>query len=142
MIEAQLALLWAQLLVWVRPQGKLVASVPTGSSEVVMPETTLDATPEADAESPDDRRARELALGVTRAAYFGLFRPLCLVRSVALQRMLERHGVTGSVVRVGVRWQDGRFTAHAWVERRGRVLGDMSDHVASYTELSRVNLLR
>jgi hypothetical protein len=139
MLEAQVALLWAQLLVWTRPQGKLVASVPAGAPRPVMPDEHAD---ESEPILPEERRARELALGVTRAAYFGLFRPLCLVRSVALQRMLERHGVRGSLVRVGVRWQHGRFTAHAWVELRGRVLGDASDHVARFTELSSVNLLR
>jgi Transglutaminase-like superfamily len=138
MVEGQVALLWAQLLVWVRPQGKLVASEAAGGERLVMP----DEEAESDEPTGEELRARELALGVTRAAYFGLFRPLCLVRSVALQRLLERHGLRGSLVRVGVRWQDGRFTAHAWVEMRGRVLGDMSEHVARFTELSSINLLR
>ena len=38
--------------------------------------------------------------------------------------MLEREGVPGSVVRIGVRLQDKEFFAHAWVELDGQPLGE------------------
>jgi hypothetical protein len=86
-------------------------------------------------------RAEALALAVGRAAEFGVFRPLCLVRAVALNRVLERHGIKGSRVRVGVRMRNGRFAAHAWVEYGDRVLGDNEAHVGSFVELSEVRLV-
>ncbi|HEU4586898.1 MAG TPA: lasso peptide biosynthesis B2 protein [Gemmatimonadaceae bacterium] len=96
-------------------------------------------------EAPPDpavlSRAEALALAVGRAAEFGVFRPLCLVRAVALNRVLERHGIRGSRVRVGVRMRNGRFAAHAWVEYGDRVLGDNEAHVGSFVELSEVRLV-
>jgi hypothetical protein len=79
---------------------------------------------------------------VRRAAAYGLFRPLCLVRSVALNRMLDQYGFHGSRIRVGVRLVDGKFAAHAWVEYEGQVLGDDVEHVRGFEELSDVRLLK
>ncbi len=103
------------------------------SAEPVAPSLPLDP--------PVLSRAEALALAVGRAAEFGVFRPLCLVRAVALNRVLERHGITGSRVRVGVRMRNGRFAAHAWVEYGDRVLGDNEAHVGSFVELSEVRLV-
>jgi hypothetical protein len=89
----------------------------------------------------DRTRARELAVAVSRAAEHGLFRPFCLVRAIALQTMLAARGIRGSVVRVGVRNQEGRFTAHAWVVWRDEVLGDRADHVATFTEVDDLRIL-
>lgn len=47
----------------------------------------------------------------------------CLVRSLALCRLLARHGVA-SEVRIGVRRAGFELDAHAWVERDGVVLND------------------
>ena len=55
--------------------------------------------------------------------------------------LLERHGIRGSRVRVGVRMRNGRFAAHAWVEYGDRVLGDNEAHVGSFVELSEVHLV-
>jgi hypothetical protein len=129
LIEAQLALLVAQFRVWTRPTGRLVAHSSDAAGESVEP---VPAVPP---------RAEALALAVGRAAEFGVFRPLCLVRAVALNRVLERHGISGSRVRVGVRMRNGRFAAHAWVEYGDRVLGDNEAHVGSFVELSEVRLV-
>ena len=82
------------------------------------------------------------ALAINRAAAYGLFRPLCLVRSVALSRMLEAGGMHGSRICVGVRRVRGRFAAHAWVEYRGQVLGDKEQHVSTFLPLDDLQLLR
>ena len=132
LIEAQLALLVAQFRVWTRPTGRLVAHSSDAASESV---ERVPAVP------PVPPRAEALALAVGRAAEFGVFRPLCLVRAVALNRVLERHGISGSRVRVGVRMRNGRFAAHAWVEYGDRVLGDNEAHVGSFVELSEVRLV-
>jgi hypothetical protein len=79
--------------------------------------------------------ARRWALAVDRAARRGLFRPSCLTASVALQRLLERHGVAGGRLHVGVRQDGERFEAHAWVTLGGVLLRDDPAHVAGFREL-------
>lgn len=129
LIQAQRALIQAQVLVWTRPVGRLVD---TNAPPSVGPETPTVA--------PAGPPAR-LALAVKRAADHGVFRPACLVRSVALQRLLESNGIEGSRIRIGVRMQGGRFAAHAWVERDGVVLGDEARHVRQFAELTDVEVV-
>jgi hypothetical protein len=123
-MRAQWELLVAQGMVRNRPIGAL-------------------ATPTSNAAAADPTRlpeAKRIALAVVRAARFGVFRPQCLVRSVALSRMLEHHGITGGLVRVGVRRRDGEFLAHAWVELAGETLGDADDHVGSFVPLTNLDV--
>lgn len=126
LIEAQVALLIAQAIVATRPTGQLV-------------DNEQDAVAALD--DAVDPRAEALARAVGRAADYGIFRPLCLVRALALHRVLERHGIRGSRVRIGVRMLGGRFAAHAWVEHGARILGDVEAHVSSFTELTDVRLV-
>jgi hypothetical protein len=84
--------------------------------------------------------ARRIALAVTRAAEFGLFRPRCLVKSRALRKMLDEAGVQGAQVRVGVQLSHGRFLAHAWVEYGGQVVGDDSTVVAQYVPMTGIQV--
>jgi hypothetical protein len=79
--------------------------------------------------------ARRIALAVTRAATFGLFRPKCLVKSRALRKLLDEAGVDGAQVKVGVQLVDGRFFAHAWVEYAGQVVGDDPAAVARFVPM-------
>jgi hypothetical protein len=117
------------------------AAAPVGQSAVAPDSIGEAGAPGAPLDPPVLTRAEALALAVGRAAEFGVFRPLCLVRAVALNRVLERHGIRGSRVRVGVRMRNGRFAAHAWVEYGDRVLGDNEAHVGSFVELSEVRLV-
>jgi hypothetical protein len=114
--RAQLALLWAQGLVWLRPRGHLIQAVLDNTPRDV-------AAPHVDA-AADIETASRLSLAVRRAAAYGLLRPRCLVRAVALQRLLERSGVKDSRVRIGVRMTGTRFDAHAWAEVGGIALGE------------------
>jgi hypothetical protein len=91
--------------------------------------------------SGDARRAESLAEAIGTAATYGLFRPLCLVRALALQDLLTRHGITGSEIRVGVRRRDGVFAAHAWVRWGDTLLGDDPAHVATFTEVDDIRVL-
>ena len=126
LFEAQWALLMAQSTLRSRPTGSLA--------------TPVDAAGTADlARIPE---ARRLALAMTRAARFGVFRPQCLARSLALSRMLTAHGITGGIVRVGVRRNDGQFLAHAWVELAGETLGDADEHVESFVPLTNLDVTR
>jgi hypothetical protein len=123
---AQVALLRAQWQLRRRPVGTLVrregerSAGPTGSRE----------------------RALGLALAIERAAERGVFRPRCLARSLALRDLLARHGITGSTIRVGVRQEQGRLLAHAWVRWGDLVLGDRQDWVARFTEVDDLRVLR
>jgi len=125
--HAQLELIAAQFRVSTRSIGNLISAETSGASS---PSTTA-----------IDSRAERLALAVGRAAKYGAFRPRCLVRAIATNRMLERRGIHGSRIRIGVRMRDGQFLAHAWVEYAGHVIGDNDAHVASFTELTDVGLL-
>ena len=123
LLRAQLALLRAQLIVWTRAPGRLVRP---------------DARPSV---PPDERSfiaARRLAVAIAIASRRGVFRPTCLVRALALSRMLAREGVPGWRVRIGVRERTGKFEAHAWVEVGTEVLADSSQHVASFERLTDV----
>ena len=129
--EAQLELLVAKAIVASRPTGQLVSRAPHDEPE---PSAT-DAPPVTDA------RPEQLALTIGRAAEHGLFRPLCLVRAVALKRTLDRHGYTGGTVRIGVRMTNGRFAAHAWVAYGTQILGDQEWHVESFEELDEITVV-
>lgn len=124
--SAQWALIYAQLLVSMRPAGRLVTSSPAPGAT----------------DRPDDWEeiALQLSRAVNRAAGYGLFRPLCLVRSLALHRMLEARGLHGSEICVGVRQQEGGIAAHAWVRYQGMILGDTNRHVRRFTPLTDVRL--
>jgi len=132
LIEAQKALVVAQLLVWTRPVGRLVEDAQRASPGLQEPIARY---------SPAWREALQIAVSVRRAADHGLLRPKCLVRAVALSRLLEQHGIKGSRVRIGVRRLNGIFSAHAWVELGQRVLGEDAGHVASYAELLDVKVV-
>ena len=126
LFEAQWALLVAQSMLRSRPMGSL--ATPVASVDAVDPDRMLEA--------------RRLALAMVRAARFGIFRPQCLARSLALSRMLTAHGITGGIIRVGVRRDDGEFLAHAWVELAGETLGDADEHVGSFVPLTNLDVTR
>lgn len=126
LIEAQIAIIAAQLLVWTRPLGRFVSDAPISS--------TGDREP-VSARSRQWRDAFRTARAVRRAANYGVIRPKCLVRAVALTRMLEKRGIYNSRIRVGVQQENGQFSAHAWVELGERVLGDDARHVATFARL-------
>jgi transglutaminase superfamily protein len=124
--RAQLALLAAQCRLWLRPVGKLIVC---GADIAASPLTSEERT-----------AAERVALAIDRASRRGLFRPRCLVRALALQRLLESRGITGSFVRIGVRRNHDTLLAHAWVEHSGVILGDRPAMVANFTVLTDARL--
>lgn len=125
LIEAQLALIRAQRRVRRDPIGSLVARQPAPTTKP----------------TGDLPRARAIALANMRAAEFGVFRPKCLVRVLALQEVLLAHGIRGGTVRVGVLRTQGTFMAHAWMTWRNEVLGDLPAHVARFTEVDDLRVM-
>ena len=79
--EAQIALLRAETMRWLRPAGSLV--------EVWLP---LDRPSELIAVE-DAKTCARLANAVDRAARYGVFRPRCLARAVALGHMLDARDI-------------------------------------------------
>ena len=131
--EAQFELLVAQYIVAARRTGQLVSRAaldPFGDDHAAAA-----SVPNA------DPRPGQLALAIGRAAEHGVFRPLCLVRAVALKRMLDRHGYDGGIVKIGVRLNRGRFAAHAWVAYGAQILGDQEWHVKSFAELDEISVM-
>lgn len=54
-------------------------------------------------------------------------RPMsCLPRSLVLEALLRRHGVEADL-RIGVRRENGKLRAHAWIEDAGQPVGEPAD---------------
>lgn len=124
--EAQLSLLACQFAKWSRPTGTLLRRA-------------VDAP--VDNRRVDLRTAMLIGWAVSRTAEHGLFRPRCLVRSLAIQRMLRRRGLSPGELRIGVRMQHGRLLAHAWIELGGRIVGDLPQHVRTFAPAADLRLV-
>ena len=122
LLNAQVALLGAQVLIWTRRQGRLVGGI-----------SPADQLPEA-ASMGNEAAAMRLHEAIRRAARYGLFRPGCLVRAIALFQLLERRGMQ-SCFRVGVRTHAGQLLAHAWVEYGRLVLDESPTYVRHFRSL-------
>ena len=117
-LEAQLHLGRAWWLVRRRRPGRLVTARSSASAHEVDRSTSAEVT--------------RLARAIHRASSYGLFRPLCLVRALALQQLLKAHRISGGVIRVGVKLRDEELLAHAWVEWDGEVVGDDPRHTREF----------
>ncbi|MGI9042044.1 MAG: lasso peptide biosynthesis B2 protein [Gemmatimonadales bacterium] len=125
--RAQCALIRAQLAVWLWPTGRLVAASTGAAAEPDPPGAAL--------------LARRMGRAVHRAATYGLFRPKCLTRALALKKLLEDRGVRSARLCVGVRPDGSRLLAHAWVEHGEAVLADRPAHVHSFSRLAELDLM-
>jgi hypothetical protein len=129
-MKAQVALLGAEAWVRLSPRGRVLQADQAAPASPAVP-----ALP-----SLSWRRAIEVARAVDRAARRGVFRPRCLARSVALQRMLSAEGIRGSQIHVGVRSVRGTFEAHAWVTLHGRLIGDEPAFVERFREIGEISI--
>jgi len=68
---------------------------------------------------------------VNAADRHGLVHPSCLAKSLALWWLLGRQGIS-SRLRIGIRKENEKFEAHAWVERDGAALNDLDEHHHHY----------
>lgn len=125
LVRAQWHLLvsWAALAL--RPRGGLVRRAEAGESA----QGTV-----------REEQLHRIGLAVDRVARFGLVRPTCLVRAMALERMIEKAG-GGATVRVGIRHVEAGFGAHAWIELNGRIIGDQPAFVKQFTPLVDITAL-
>ncbi|HJU72193.1 MAG TPA: lasso peptide biosynthesis B2 protein [Gemmatimonadaceae bacterium] len=129
LLRAQWALLVAQLVVRRRPPGQLTSRTETAA-----------AAPAASDSRAAHKHAHLLGDAVRRAARYGVFRPACLVRAIALRQLLATDGIRGAVIRVGVKQSEEGMLAHAWVELDGDVIGDTPEHVRQYAPLNELSV--
>lgn len=121
LLAAQWLLLRTQLRLRLTTPGRLVTPASPDADALVL------------AAQPRQRAVvMRAAWAVDRVIAFGPLRARCLGRALTLHQLLERRGVTGATVRVGVRPTGGRLDAHAWVEWAGQVVGDRAEHVQGF----------
>lgn len=124
--RAQAALLRAQRRLRTEPIGALAIREPF----------------DTDAADGDPGRAYSLAMAVNRTARFGLIRPYCLVRAMALRDLFVEDGLRGASIRIGVRREGGQFQAHAWVRWGERIVGDDPAFVARFVEVDDLGVMQ
>ncbi len=124
--RAQVALLRAQRRLRTQPIGSLAIR-----------EEAADG-----ASAADPARVGQLEHAIHRAAAYGFIRPYCLVRAMALRDLLVEDGVRGASIRIGVRRADGTFQAHAWIRWGERIVGDDPKHIATFTEVDDLGVMR
>jgi len=139
-LRAQVAILRSAWAVRTSETGGLLSLVP-GREEESVAEPTIAEHPDTRADTPassnsaDLAEARRIGDAVRFVASRGLIRPRCLVRALALKRLLDQRGIDGARIRIGVKRDSGTFMAHAWVEYHGHVVGDYPERVREYDDL-------
>ncbi len=88
------------------------------------------AMPEQDSGSAQARAALTARM-VNSADRHGFFCSSCLAKSLTLWWLLERQGIA-SHLRVGIRKENEKLKAHAWIERDGAVLNEPEEHHRHY----------
>lgn len=68
---------------------------------------------------------------VNAADRHGLFPSSCLAKSLTLWWLLGRQGITSSL-RIGIRKENEKLQAHAWVEREGIALNEPEERHRHY----------
>jgi hypothetical protein len=90
-----------------------------------------DSYPEHDP-SLASRDAAVAAHMVNAADMYGLVHPSCLAKSLTLWWLLARQGIS-SHLRIGIRKENEKMEAHAWVERDGEALNEPDEHHHHYS---------
>lgn len=84
---------------------------------------TRSANPPTTVSIDSSHDAHKMFRLVTWASRLHVFPMTCLMQSLTLRRMLSRKGIP-SDLRIGALKTDAGYRAHAWLEVRGRVIGD------------------
>jgi hypothetical protein len=93
------------------------------------------ANPEPDAVLAS-KNAAVTAHMVNAADRYGLIHPSCLAKSLTLWWLLGRQGIP-SQLRIGIRKENEKFAAHAWVECDGAALNEPDEHHHHYSAFDR-----
>lgn len=132
-IEAALALHLAWLLVFIVPLR--ITRRLFGAMEAPSANTGSEPAPQA----RQIERAAGTARRLRRVANRLPWHSTCLVRAVAGQMLLARRGIRGGIIRFGVRKQDGKLEAHAWLLLGGVALigGEVAEGYLPLADLGR-----
>jgi hypothetical protein len=125
--RAWLLLLWVDLLLRWRPFDHARAWATPGPLPSPPP-------PQEDGRTTNRAEIRRIVRLLDSAARYHLYPMRCLRRALVLQRLLWQRGVA-SDLRLGVNLEDGRFTAHAWLEQNGIPLAEPAGALARYAPL-------
>jgi len=82
----------------------------------------LSARPTSSTEETENL-IRKLRIAVDHARYNHLYPMTCLRRSLALQKMLAKRGISVEL-KIGVRKDEGQLSGHAWLEYQGKTIGE------------------
>ena len=80
-------------------------------------------TPRRSETAIDEAAVGRLVWATEAAARHHLYSMRCLPKALCLRWLLGRHGIAAEL-RIGVARQGGELSAHAWVERQGRPVGE------------------
>jgi hypothetical protein len=78
-----------------------------------------------------DSRVAMTAHLVSVAGWSGPLHPSCLAKSLTLRWLLMRQGIAADL-RIGIRKENEKMAAHAWVERNGTALNEPEEHHRHY----------
>lgn len=120
LVTAQAYLLAARRALRRKPLGQLLRPVATAGA--------------CDDDASTDLHVERMATAIDRMARYGAFRPTCLVRAIALERVARRLN-SRAAVRIGVHRRRDALLAHAWIECGGRVIGDDPANVRQFIPL-------
>lgn len=125
--HASILLPWLRWSLRLRGYGKTFASL----QKRVPP-----AAKEADNRPGERERVQAACRMVIAALQYSLLQYSCLEESLTLWYVLRKNGIAASL-RIGVRKENEKFEAHAWVEHRGEALNQdeaMHRHYAAFEQ--------
>lgn len=125
--RASILLPWLRWSLRLRGYRKTFASL---QKRVPPPATETDKRPD---ECEDVRAACRMVIA---ALHYSFLQYTCLEESLTLWYLLRKQGIAASL-RIGVRKENEKFEAHAWVEHRGEALNQdeaMHRHYAAFEQ--------
>jgi hypothetical protein len=113
-----LADLWAFARAWA-----FLLAADIGLRAFPFPQVDRRLTPRMSGASPDESAVGRLVWATEASARHHLYPMRCLPKALCLRWLLGRHGIAAEL-RIGVARQGAELSAHAWVERQGRPVGE------------------
>jgi hypothetical protein len=125
--RASILLPWLRWSLRLRGYGKTFASL---QKRITTPAKETDIRP------GEQEKVRAACRMVIAALRYSFLQYTCLEESLTLWYLLRKQGIE-ACLRIGVRKENEKFEAHAWVEHRGEALNQdeaMHRHYAAFEE--------
>jgi hypothetical protein len=110
--------LWALARAWT-----LLLAADVGLRVLPFQQVDRRLTPSVSGAALDEAAVGRLVWATEAAARHHLYSMRCLPKALCLRWLLGRHGIAAEL-RIGVARRGGELSAHAWVERDGRPVGE------------------